>query len=59
MWQSDITQFVCPRTEKRVFICVFLDDCIRYVTGWAVNAAQTADLVLDAYEAGVTRYGRP
>lgn len=59
MWQSDITQFVCPRTEKRVFLCVFLDDCTRYVTGWAVNAAQTADLVLAAYEAGVTKYGRP
>jgi len=59
MWQSDITQFVCPRTEKRVFLCVFLDDCTRYVAGWAVAPAPTAELVMAAYEFGVTRYGRP
>jgi len=59
MWQSDITQFVCPRTEKRVFLCVFLDDCSRYVAGWAVAARQTTEMVIAAYESGVLRYGRP
>lgn len=59
MWQSDITQYVCPRTEKKVFLCVFLDDCTRYIVGWSVGAAQTAELVMQAYELGVSQYGRP
>lgn len=59
MWQSDITQFVCPRTDKKVFLCVFLDDCTRYIVGWAVATNPTAELVMNAYESGVLRYGRP
>lgn len=59
MWQSDITQFVCPRTGKRIFLCVFLDDRSRYVVGWSVSARQTTEMVLEAYEMGVGRYGRP
>lgn len=59
MWQSDITQFVCPRTEKKVFLTVFLDDCTRYVVGWEVAANPTADLVMKAYESAINRYGRP
>lgn len=59
MWQSDITQYVCPRTEKRVFLTVFLDDNSRYVLGWEVSASQTAELVIRAYESAVQGYGRP
>ncbi|MEW6583338.1 MAG: IS3 family transposase [Actinomycetota bacterium] len=59
LWQSDITQFVCPRTEKRIYLCVFLDDRSRYIVGWSVSSRQTTEMVLAAYEMGVKRYGRP
>lgn len=59
LWQSDITQFVCPRTEKRIYLCVFLDDRSRYIVGWSVSSRQTTEMVLAAYEMGVSRYGRP
>lgn len=59
LWQSDITSFVLSRSGRRVYLVVFLDDCSRYVVSFALATSQRADLVVDALQEGIVRYGKP
>lgn len=59
LWQSDITQFTLGQYWQRVYLTVFMDDHSRYIVGWRLQSRQTAELVLDAFRDGTTRYGKP
>ena len=59
LWQSDITQFTLGQYWQRVYLTVFMDDHSRYIVGWRLQSRQTAELVLDAFKDGTTRYGKP
>jgi transposase InsO family protein len=58
LWQSDIFTFLLRRHE-RVYLCAFLDDNSRFITGWALQRHQKSTLVAEALEAGIARYGAP
>ncbi|MGQ0614692.1 MAG: DDE-type integrase/transposase/recombinase [Planctomycetaceae bacterium] len=59
LWQSDITTLVLPRSRQRVYLTVFLDDCSRYIVSHALRSHQRHELVLDALQEGLARYGKP
>lgn len=59
LWQSDITQFTLGQYWQRVYLTVFMDDHSRYIVGWRLQSRQTAELVIDAFRDGTTRYGKP
>jgi transposase InsO family protein len=59
LWQSDITSFHLARQSRRVYLTVFLDDCSRYVVGFALNMHQRQDLVVEALMSGIARFGKP
>jgi len=59
LWQSDITSFVLARPSRRVYLVVFLDDHSRYIVSWGLYLHQKQDIVVEAYLAGVTRFGKP
>ena len=44
---------------QKVFVLALIDDFSRFVTGWALDDAERADAVITAFDAAVTRYGRP
>ena len=59
LWQSDITSYVLARPGRRVYLTVFLDDHSRYIVGWRLLAHQRQELVLEALEEAILRYGKP
>lgn len=59
LWQTDITSYVLPRPGRRVYLTVFLDDHSRYIVSWRLLAHQRQELVLEALEEGLARYGKP
>lgn len=57
LWHLD---FVHRHIHKQpVFVLALIDDFSRYVTGWAMDDAERADAVIDAFEAAVQRHGKP
>ncbi len=59
LWQSDITQFTLGPSSMRVYLTIFMDDHSRYIVGWRLQSKQTADLVLDAFQDAMVRFGKP
>ena len=59
LWQTDITSFLLPRHKQRVYVTVFLDDFSRYVVAWNLQTSQRAELVVEALQEGIARFGRP
>ncbi len=59
LWQSDITSYVLPRSGRRVYLTVFLDDCSRYIVGWNLASHQKSTLVIEALRDALTRFGKP
>jgi len=59
LWQTDITSYVLARPGRRVYLTLFLDDHSRYIVGWRLLAHQRQELVLEALEDGILRYGKP
>ncbi|RKY18542.1 MAG: IS3 family transposase [Planctomycetota bacterium] len=59
LWQTDITSYVLPRSGRRVYLTVFLDDCSRYIVSWNLATHQRAALVIEALTDGLTRFGKP
>ncbi|RKY15743.1 MAG: hypothetical protein DRQ55_19160, partial [Planctomycetota bacterium] len=59
LWQSDITSYVLARPGRRVYLTLFLDDHSRYIVSWRLLAHQRNELVLEALEEGLLRYGKP
>jgi len=59
LWQSDITSYVLARPGRRVYLTLFLDDHSRYIVAWRLLAHQRNELVLEALEEGLLRYGKP
>lgn len=59
LWQSDITSFLLKRHSTRVYLTVFMDDHSRYVVSWKLQTRQSADLVLESFKEGVSKFGKP
>jgi transposase InsO family protein len=59
LWQSDITSFVMPRSGRRVYLTVFLDDYSRYIVSWNLATHQRQELVTEALLEGMERFGKP
>ena len=59
LWQSDITSYVLTRHGQRVYLTVFMDDCSRYVVAWGLALQQRGDLVMEALQDGIQRFGKP
>jgi transposase InsO family protein len=59
LWQSDLFTFMMKRQNRRVYAVVFLDDHSRFVVGWSLQATSSSQLVREAFEASVNRYGLP
>jgi len=59
LWQSDLFTFMMKRQNRRVYSVVFLDDHSRFVVGWALQATSSSQLVREAFEASVNRFGLP
>ena len=59
MWQTDITSFVLPRYNQRVYLVAFMDDYSRYVVAWKLGVKQTTDFVQEALLEGIQRFGKP
>ena len=57
IWHLDFVQRYINRAST--FSLIILDDHSRFVVGHGVDDAERADLVIDAFEAAVTRHGRP
>jgi transposase InsO family protein len=58
MWQSDLFTFLLRRHE-RLYLVGFMDDHSRYIVGHALAHHQRAELVLEAIERALARYGTP
>jgi len=64
LWQSDIKYGpYLPIGEngkpEQVYLCVFLDDCTRYIVSAAFYEKQDAAMVEDCFRQAVIRYGKP
>lgn len=59
LWQSDITSFYLGRDSRHVYLTVFIDDHSRYVVSFALRRRQTQDLVIEALQEGIARFGKP
>ena len=59
LWQSDITSYVLPRSGRRLYLTVFLDDYSRYIVSWHLATHQKGDLVIEALLEGIARFGKP
>lgn len=57
LWHLD---FLHRHIHKQpVFVLALLDDYSRFVPGWALDDAERADAVIDAFEQAVARHGKP
>jgi putative transposase len=57
MWHLD---FLCRHINRTAsFSLILLDDFSRFVTGFGVDDAERADMVLHTFEAAVEQHGRP
>ena len=59
LWQSDITSVWLARPARRVYLTVFLDDYSRYVLAFVLATHQRRELVLEALEESLVRFGKP
>ena len=59
LWQSDITSLWLARPARRVYLTVFLDDHSRYVVGFHLASHQRRELVLEAFQDALVRFGKP
>ena len=59
LWQSDLFTFMMKRQNRRVYAVVFLDDHSRFIVGSALQATSSSQLVREAFEASVNRFGLP
>ena len=59
MWQSDITSLVLRRQGRRVYLVVFMDDHSRFIVGFGLHTHQRQDIVLEAFQQGLTRFSKP
>jgi len=57
VWVSDITYI--DTAQGWLYLCVCIDLYSRMVVGWSMSERITADIVLDAFEMGVSKQGRP
>lgn len=59
LWQSDITSFVLARHSSRVYLVAFMDDHSRYIVSWGLHLRQTGEIVIEALNDGIQRFGKP
>lgn len=57
VWVSDITYI--DTNQGWLYLCVFIDLYSRMVVGWSMSDRMTTDLVVNAFEMGVDKQGRP
>lgn len=55
VWVSDITY--CATKEGWMYLCVIIDLWNRQVVGWSVRHDMTAQIVIDAFQMAILRYG--
>ena len=58
LWQSDIFTFLLRRHE-RVYLCAFMDDHSRFITGWCLERHQKGAIATSALERGIAKWGAP
>lgn len=56
VWVSDITYI--ETGQGWLYLCVFIDLYSRMIVGWEISMRMTANLVVSAFNKGVTRQGR-
>jgi transposase InsO family protein len=59
LWQTDLFTFVLKRQNRRVYLVAFLDDHSRFIVSYGLHASQSAALVLEVFEVGLSSYGPP
>jgi transposase InsO family protein len=59
LWQSDITYLDVPWRKQPLYLVAFVDDHSRYVVSWGLHTSQRQEIVLEAFEAGALRFGKP
>jgi transposase InsO family protein len=59
LWQTDIFQFTLKRQNRRVYLCVYMDDYSRYIVSYALGASQSNALVLEGLRSGIASYQCP
>lgn len=59
LWQSDITQYKLGPASMKVYLTVFMDDFSRYIVGWKLQSNQSANLVVNALEDAMVKFGKP
>ncbi len=64
LWQSDIKYGpYLPIGEKgemkQVYLCVFLDDCTRFIVSAGFYEKQDSDMIEDCLRQAIMRYGKP
>lgn len=57
LYHLDFVHFFVHRQKQCMLL--MLDDYSRFIAGWTLLESEHADGVIDAFEAAVTRYGRP
>ena len=57
LYHLDFVHFFVHRQKQCMLL--MLDDYSRFIPGWTLLASEHADGVIEAFEAAVTRYGRP
>ena len=57
VWVSDITYI--DTAQGWLYLCVFIDLHSRMIVGWSMSERMTAELVVDAFDMGVSRQGGP
>jgi transposase InsO family protein len=55
VWISDITY--CATKEGWMYLCLIIDLWNRQVVGWSVKNDMTAQIVIDAFQMAILRYG--
>jgi len=59
LWQTDLFVFTLKRQNRRVYLCVYMDDYSRYIVSYALQASQSSGLVLCAFRSGIASYQAP
>jgi transposase InsO family protein len=59
MWQTDLFSFVLKRQNRRVHLCVFMDDHSRFIVGFGLHATSSGAMVREVLESAIANYGAP
>jgi transposase InsO family protein len=59
LWQTDITYLYVPWRRQPLYLVAYLDDFSRFVVSWGLHTTQRQEIVLEALEEAIQRWGPP